>query len=65
MILAPYLLVYTGTPLESAEKTESSLNDIRQTISELIVDVFYKTLADKAKEYNCEFSAESVSTYYG
>ena len=59
--LAPYLLVYTGTPLESAEKTESVLNDIRQTISELIVDVFYKTLADKAKEYNCEFSAESVA----
>lgn len=59
--LTPYLLVYTGTPLESAEKTESILSDIRQTISELIVDVFYKTLADKAKEYDCEFSAESVA----
>ncbi|WP_321518725.1 glycosyl hydrolase [uncultured Bacteroides sp.] len=59
--LTPYLLVYTGTPLESAEKTESVLSDIRQTISELIVDVFYKTLAVKAKEYDCEFSAESVA----
>lgn len=59
--LTPYLLVYTGIPLESAEKTERILHDIRQTIAELVVDVFYDTLADFAKRYDCEFSAECVS----
>ena len=59
--LTPYLLVYTGMPLESAEKTESVLSDIRQTISELVLDVFYKTLAVEAKKYDCEFSAECVA----
>ncbi len=59
--LTPYLLVYTGTPLESAEKTESILSDIRQTISELVLDVFYKTLAVEAKNYHCQFSAECVA----
>lgn len=59
--LTPYLLVYTGIPIESAEKTESILFDIRQTIAELVVDVFYETLADFAKKHDCEFSAECVS----
>lgn len=59
--LTPYLLVYTGMPLESAEKSECVLNDIRQTISELVVDVFYRTLAAEAKKYDCESSAECVA----
>jgi len=59
--LLPYLLVYTGIPVESAEQTESILYDIRQTIAELVVDVFYQTLAEFAKTYHCEFSAECVA----
>lgn len=59
--LSPHLLVYTGIPVGSAEATESILHDIRQTIAELVVEVFYDTLADFAKEYDCELSAECVS----
>lgn len=59
--LAPYMLVYTGTPIGSAEMTESILHDIRQTIAELVVDVFYTTLSNFAHEYDCELSAECVS----
>ncbi len=59
--LSPYLLVYTGLPVGSAEMTEAVLHDIRQTIAELVVDVFYATLSDFAGEYDCEISAECVS----
>lgn len=59
--LLPYLLVYTGMPLASAEQTERILYDIRQTISELVVDVFYDVLANFADQYDCELSAECVS----
>jgi len=59
--LSPYLLVYTGRPVGSAEITEAVLHDIRQTIAELVVDVFYATLSDFADRYACEISAECVS----
>lgn len=59
--LTPHLLVYTGIPIGSVERTESILHDIRQTIAELVVEVFYDTLAEFAKEHDCEFSAECVS----
>ncbi|MEG1585297.1 MAG: glycosyl hydrolase [Bacteroidales bacterium] len=59
--LHPYLLLYAGIPVESAEISESVLADIRQTIAELVVDVFYETLAQKAKSVGCEFSAECVA----
>lgn len=59
--LSPYLLVYAGIPIGSAEKTEGILHDIRQTIAELVVDIFYKTLNTFAKEYDCKISAECVA----
>lgn len=59
--LMPYLLVYTGVPIGSATQTESILHDIRETIAELAVDVFYDTLYDFSREYDCEISAENVS----
>jgi hypothetical protein len=59
--LEPYLLVYTGIPVESLETTESILSDIRETIAELVVDVFYQTVAEFAKKYDCRISAESVA----
>jgi hypothetical protein len=59
--LSPYLLVYAGIPLESVEQTESILYDIRQTIAELVVDVFYQTLAEFSGTYGCKFSAECVA----
>lgn len=59
--LTPWLLVYTGMPIGSAAQTEAILHDIRQTIAELVVDVFYVTLSDFASRYDCELSAECVS----
>lgn len=59
--LSPYLLVYTGMPVGSAETTEAVLHDIRQTIAELVVDVFYATVSEFARDYDCELSAECVS----
>lgn len=59
--LMPYLPLLAGIPIESAEKSEKILRDVRTTISELVVDVFYDVLVDCAKEYDCRFSAECVS----
>lgn len=59
--LSPYLLVYTGIPIGSVTQSESILHDIRQTIAELVVDVFYATLSEFARKYDCELSAECVS----
>ncbi len=59
--LMPYLPLLAGIPLESAERSEKVLRDVRTTISELVVDVFYQVLAVCAKEYDCQFSAECVA----
>ena len=59
--LMPYLPLLAGIPMESARHSEKVLRDVRTTISELVVDVFYQVLADCAKEYDCRFSAECVA----
>ncbi|MEJ6981384.1 glycosyl hydrolase [Pedobacter sp. P351] len=59
--LLPYLPVMSGIPVESAEVSEKFLYDVRKTISELVVDKFYKTLAQSAKEKGVVFTAESVA----
>ncbi|MFC5283548.1 glycosyl hydrolase [Pedobacter alpinus] len=59
--LMPFLPVMAGVPLESAQKSEQVLYDVRLTISQLVNDVFYKTLAQIAKERNLTFAAENVS----
>jgi hypothetical protein len=59
--LTPYLPIMTGLPVQSASVSENFLYDVRQTISELVVDKFYKTLAALAKESKVTFSAESVA----
>lgn len=60
--LMPYLPLLAGIPMESAERSERKiLRDVRTTIGELVVDVFYQVLADCAKEYDCQFSAECVA----
>ena len=56
--ILPLLPVYAGVPMMEAEKT---LRDIRQTINELINEVFFVTVAQKAKEYGVGFSSESVA----
>ncbi|MES2329025.1 MAG: glycosyl hydrolase [Bacteroidota bacterium] len=59
--LVQYLPVMAGIPLVSAAKSEQVLYDVRQTIAELINDVFYQTLAKLAHEKGCSLSAESVA----
>ena len=59
--LVPYLPLLAGIPMENAERSEKILRDVRTTIGELVVDVFYQVLADCAKEYDCQFSAECVA----
>ena len=59
--LLPYLPLLAGIPMESAERSEEILRDVRTTIAELVVDVFYQVLSDCAKEYDCQFSAECVA----
>ena len=56
-----YLPLLAGIPMESAGRSEEILRDVRTTIAELVVDVFYQVLSDCAKEYDCQFSAECVA----
>lgn len=59
--LTPYLLVMTGVPVTDAATSEKVLHDVRQTIAELVNDVFYSTVKGLAHEKGCSFSAESVA----
>lgn len=59
--LMPYLVAMTGVPVEDAVTSEKFLHNIRQTIAELVNDVFYKALNKLAHEKGCSFSAESVA----
>lgn len=59
--LLPWLPVMTGIPLKSAAASERFLHDVRQTIAELVVDKFYGTMAQLAREKSCSFSTENVA----
>ena len=59
--LMPYLLLYAGIPVESVTTSENILRDIRTTMGELVTSVFYEVMAEAAKEYECEFTAECVA----
>jgi hypothetical protein len=59
--LMPYLLVMAGVPIESAEKSEKILHDVRTTIAELVNDVFYTTLKKEAHALGCTVSAEAIA----
>ncbi|MGF1925597.1 MAG: glycosyl hydrolase, partial [Bacteroidia bacterium] len=59
--LTRYLPIMTGLPVQSIEVSENFLYDVRKTISELVVDQFYGTLATLAEQNGVEFTAESVA----
>lgn len=59
--LTDYLPVMAGIPIENVETSEQFLYDVRRTIAELVVDTFYKTLADLAHQKGVVFTAESVA----
>ena len=56
--LLPFLPVYAGVPMQDSENI---LRDIRQTINELINEVFFATAKQKALEYGVMLSSESVA----
>ena len=57
----PLLPVMAGIPLQSVERSETFLYDIRQTIAELVNENFYGTLASLAKTKGVAFSAEAIA----
>jgi len=59
--LSDWLLLYAGVPIESSEKSEAVLRDIRTTVGELISDVFFTVAKDCANEYGVELSTECVA----
>lgn len=59
--LLPFLPVMAGYPIESAEKSEQVLRDVRQTIDDLLHEVFFATIQKRAQQYGCRFSSESVA----
>lgn len=59
--MKPWLLAMTGVPLDNAERSEKFLHDVRQTIAELLHDVFYETLKGLARQKGCTWSAETVA----
>ena len=56
--ILPLLPVYAGVPMVGGEE---ALRDIRKTIDELVNEVFFATVAQKAKDYGVRLSAESVA----
>lgn len=56
--ILPLLPIYAGVPMRGGEET---LRDIRKTINELINEVFFATVAQKAREYGVQLSSESVA----
>lgn len=59
--LLPYLPLMAGIPMESAVKSEQVLRDVRATITDLTLEVFYQLYADMAHADGMQFSAESVA----
>ncbi len=59
--ILPYLPVMAGIPVESATVSERFLHDLRQTISELVTDNFYTTMAKLAHKHGVSFVSENVA----
>lgn len=59
--LLKYLPAMAGYPVQNTTVTEEFLHDVRQTITELIQQNFYDTLAALAHAKGCTFSAESMA----
>ena len=56
--IIPLLPIYAGVPMSGGEET---LRDIRKTIDELVNELFFVTVNQKAKEYGVLLSSESVA----
>ena len=56
--LLPLLPLYAGVPMSGGDEV---LRDIRSTIDELVNEVFFVTVAQKAHDYGVQLSSESVA----
>lgn len=59
--LLPWLPVYAGVPIGSSEQSEQVLRDIRQTIADLIDEVFFDEMEQAARHYGVQLSTECVA----
>lgn len=59
--LMPWLLAMTGVPVETADRSEKFLLDVRNTIAALVNDKFSATLKKLARKKGCRFIAASVT----
>lgn len=59
--LLPYLPVFAGIAVDSADISERVLFDVRQTIADLLNENFFGTLEQLAHQHDCWFSAECVA----
>ena len=66
--LLPFMPVYAGIPIDDMAEakaigvtSEQVLRDIRLTINDLINEVFFATVTQKAKAYGVQISSESVA----
>ncbi|SHM93157.1 glycosyl hydrolase [Chitinophaga sp. CF418] len=59
--LLRYLPAMAGYPVQNTQTAEYFLHDVRTTITELVKQHFYDTLAALAHAHGCTFSAESVA----
>ena len=56
--LLPFLPVYAGVAMEGGERV---LRDIRLTVDDLLHDVFFRTVSERARQYGVLLSCESVA----
>jgi hypothetical protein len=59
--LMPWLPLYAGVPVGSAAESEKVLLDIRETVSELITEVFHEVMKTNVHRYGCLFSTENTA----
>ncbi|MCM1079005.1 MAG: DNA-binding protein [Bacteroidales bacterium] len=59
--IRPWMPLFAGIPVVSASESERVLRDVRLTINELIHDVFFTTVRDRAHEMGMLFSSESIA----
>ncbi len=56
-----WLPLFAGIPVVSASESERVLRDVRLTINELIHDVFFTTVRERAHKMGMQFSSESIA----
>lgn len=59
--LVEVLPVMAGVPIRSVEYSEKVLRDLREVLSQLYSDIFFRQVADYAHSIGCSFSCESMA----